>query len=225
MKLSDRGLFALALHEGIVPGPYWDSVRVLTYGIGHTAAAGEPNPADLPFGMPDDIDFAVKDAVEVFKRDVAKYEADVNGAVNVTMAQHEFDALVSFHYNTGGIRRATLTRKLNAGDREGAADAFMGWSKPDEIIPRRKEEQKLFRDGSYPSGRAIVWGCNESGAVLWKPQRTYAMSEFLALLRPPEPMPDPLPEPDKPMSGTRFAALLAALSAALAGGYHFFFGG
>ena len=40
MKTSDAGLFALALHEGIVPAPYKDSVGVLTYGIGHTLGAG-----------------------------------------------------------------------------------------------------------------------------------------------------------------------------------------
>ena len=40
MKTSDAGIFALALHEGIVPGPYRDSVGVWTYGIGHTLGAG-----------------------------------------------------------------------------------------------------------------------------------------------------------------------------------------
>ncbi len=44
-KVSDRGLLALVRHEGIVPGPYLDMKQVWTFGIGHTAAAGPPDPA------------------------------------------------------------------------------------------------------------------------------------------------------------------------------------
>ena len=47
MKTSDAGLFALALHEGIVPAPYRDSVGVWTYGIGHTLGAGYPDPEKM----------------------------------------------------------------------------------------------------------------------------------------------------------------------------------
>ena len=42
LNFSPRGIVALASHEGLVPGPYQDSVGVWTYGIGHTAAAGKP---------------------------------------------------------------------------------------------------------------------------------------------------------------------------------------
>ena len=56
MKTSDAGLFAIALHEGIVPGPYFDSVGVLTYGIGHTLGAGYPDPAKMQRGMPTNLD-------------------------------------------------------------------------------------------------------------------------------------------------------------------------
>ena len=41
MRTSDLGIIALLGHEGIVPGPYYDSVGVLTYGVGHTASAGK----------------------------------------------------------------------------------------------------------------------------------------------------------------------------------------
>jgi GH24 family phage-related lysozyme (muramidase) len=55
--------------------------------------------------------------------------------VKVPLAPHEFDALVSFHYNTGGIAKAALTRHLNAGNRVAAADAFLNWRRPASIIP------------------------------------------------------------------------------------------
>lgn len=96
MKTSDKGMIALMQHEGIVPAPYADSVGVWTYGIGHTAAAGAPDPKTLPMGMPDDLDAALREVMAVFKRDIATYEAAVNKAVKVPLEQHEFDALVSF---------------------------------------------------------------------------------------------------------------------------------
>ena len=52
MQMTDRGLLALVRHEGIVPGPYLDVKQVWTFGIGHTAAAGPPDPATMPRGMP-----------------------------------------------------------------------------------------------------------------------------------------------------------------------------
>jgi len=43
--------------------------------------------------------------------DLARYAAEVSAALGEAPAtQAQFDALVSFHYNTGAIGRATLTR-------------------------------------------------------------------------------------------------------------------
>ena len=183
MKTSDAGLFALALHEGIVPAPYFDSVGVKTYGIGHTAAAGAPDPASLPMGMPADLDAALRDVFDLFRRDVAKYEAAVNRAVKVPVTQAQFDALVSFHYNTGAIGRASLVKRLNAGDVAGAATGFLAWMKPPEIIPRRKAEQELFAKGVYPKGLVTVWQVSGAGRVIWKPARRLDMQQVLDLLR------------------------------------------
>ena len=49
MKTSDAGIIALISHEGIVPGPYKDSKGILTYGVGHTKAAGAPDPGSSKF--------------------------------------------------------------------------------------------------------------------------------------------------------------------------------
>lgn len=182
MRTSGEGIAALAAHEGIVPAPYLDSVGVWTYGIGHTKAAGSPDPASLPKGMPGDISAAITYAVEVFRGDLVKYENDVTRAVKVKLHQYEFDALVSFHYNTGGIFKANLTKKLNAGDRAGATKAFMGWKRPPEIIPRRKEEQRLFRDGVYSEKKIAVWRVGANGKLLGT-FRTCSQAEFLRLMR------------------------------------------
>ena len=162
MKMSNQGLAELAGHEGIVTSRYKDSVGIWTVGVGHTAAAGPPNPAT------DKRTYSVPELVELFRKDVAKYEADVLRAVKVRLSQTQFDALVSFHYNTGAIAKAKLTTLLNAGDYAAAANGFMGWSKPAEIIPRREKEQKLFRSGVYSNGgMASVYPATSAGAVQW----------------------------------------------------------
>ncbi|WP_245657054.1 lysozyme [Meinhardsimonia xiamenensis] len=158
-------MMALARHEGIVPAPYRDSGGTWTFGIGHTAAAGPPDPAGMPRGMPEDLDAALAQALELFRGDLRRVEREVLEAVRVPLAQHEFDALVSFHFNTGGIGRAALTRHLNSGDREAAARAFMGWRRPEAIIPRREAEQELFRTGRYVIGSVPVWRADERGQV------------------------------------------------------------
>lgn len=182
MKVSDAGVYAIALHEGIVPGPYRDSVGVWTWGIGHTVAAGLPDPARMARGMPNDLDKAIRDALAQFKADLAKYEGDVDRAVTTKISQHEFDALVSFHFNTGGIFRAQLTKALNAGDRAGAAKGFMSWLKPPEIKARREAERDLFVTGTYPGGAVNVWGVDSAGKVIWKPVRRLTMPQVLALM-------------------------------------------
>ncbi|WDA39921.1 lysozyme [Erythrobacter sp. BLCC-B19] len=73
--------------------------------------------------------------------------ATVIGAAPTTQSQ--FDALVSFHYNTGAIARATLTRKHIAGDHAGAAREFGRWNRAcghvmKGLIRRRAAEAELY---------------------------------------------------------------------------------
>jgi lysozyme len=149
--------------------------------------------------MPDDLDAALRDVFEVFRRDLVKYEQAVNRALRVpVIAQHEFDALVSFHYNTGGIARAKLTAHLNNGDRKAAAAAFMGWVRPPEIKGRRKAEQALFETGRYPEGNIPVFPVSSSGRVTFRAVRSVRPSEALALMsgtNPAPAQPDPAEQP------------------------------
>jgi len=214
MKLSDAGIYALALHEGIVPGPYLDSVKVWTYGIGHTSAAGAPHPATMARGMPADLDAEIREVIQLFKQDAAKYEADVARAVKVPLKQHQFDALVSFHYNTGAIGRASLVKKLNAGDYAGAGAGFMAWLKPPELRKRREAERDLFLHGTYPGGAVNVWGVDKAGNVIWKPVKRLTMPQFMALAGRPL---SPTPVDDSPAPDTDGKGLWATLIMALAG--------
>ena len=83
--------------------------------------------------------------------DVARHAADVVRALgDAPTTQAQFDALVSFHYNTGAIGRATLTRKHLAGDFAGASLEFMRWNRAAGrvmagLTRRREAEARLYR--------------------------------------------------------------------------------
>ena len=85
------------------------------------------------------------------ERDLARYAADVAEAIgDAPTSQPQFDALVSFHYNTGAIARATLTRKHVAGDHAGAAAEFARWNRAggrvmNGLTRRRAAESALYR--------------------------------------------------------------------------------
>jgi len=82
--------------------------------------------------------------------DLARYAAEVAAALgDAPTTQPQFDALVSFHYNTGAIARATLTRKHRAGDWQGAAREFARWNRAGGrvlkgLVRRRAAEAELY---------------------------------------------------------------------------------
>lgn len=152
MKTSLNGLCAILAHEAIVLRTYDDGVGVLTIGAGHTAMAGDPKPVP-------GLKISITEAINIFREDLVKYEADVKRSVRVPLEQHQFDALVSWHYNTGSISTATLTKKLNNRDIEGAAKEFKRWNKGGGkvlrgLVKRRKEETAIFSNGDY--GNAAI---------------------------------------------------------------------
>ncbi len=83
--------------------------------------------------------------------DLARYSAEVSRALGeAPTSQHQFDALVSFHYNTGAIARATLTRLHLAGNYDGAAAEFGKWVNAGGrrlagLVRRREAEAALYR--------------------------------------------------------------------------------
>lgn len=84
---------------------------------------------------------------------LASYAAEVAKTLGATpTSQAQFDALVSFHYNTGAIGRATLTKKHCAGDFAGAEREFARWNRAGGrvmrgLVRRREAEAALYRQG------------------------------------------------------------------------------
>jgi lysozyme len=173
-RTSDKGLIEIIAHEAIVLSPYRDVKDIWTIGIGHTAMAGGINPAKFTGKL------TLAGALLVFRTDLAKYEQRVRQAFTRPLTQYQFDAAVSFDFNTGAIDRATWVETFNAGDRDVAVSQIMNWQKPPQIIPRRKKEQLLFASGKYSAnGTATVYPANNSGLVLWSQGRQVNLDGLL----------------------------------------------
>lgn len=90
------------------------------------------------------------------REDLERYAAEVIAALGPAIrstSQAQFDALVSFHYNTGAIARATLTRKHIAGDFAGAKAEFARWTRAggrvlQGLVNRRAAEAELYGSAS-----------------------------------------------------------------------------
>ena len=89
--------------------------------------------------------------LKITSEDIARFATEVDRALGDSpTGQNQFDALVSFHYNTGAIRRATLTRRHCAGDCAAAATEFARWNRAGGrvlpgLVKRRAAEAALYR--------------------------------------------------------------------------------
>ncbi len=89
------------------------------------------------------------------ERDLARYAAEVASAIRgAATTQPQFDALVSFHYNTGAIARATLVRKHLAGDHAGASAEFARWNRAGGRIMRGLARRRAAEAALYAGDRA-----------------------------------------------------------------------
>lgn len=85
--------------------------------------------------------------------DVARHAREVTAALGgAPTSQAQFDALVGFHYNTGAIGRATLTRLHRSGDHARAAAEFARWNRAGGrvlkgLVRRREAEARLYLSG------------------------------------------------------------------------------
>lgn len=142
MVTSPTGRDVLVAREALRTKAYQDSRGTWTIGVGHTSMAGPPQ-------VTPDLVLSREDCLTLFSKDLLKYETPVNQAVKVALDDHEFDALVSMCYNIGpawflGARQGTFMKLLNKGDKKGCAAAMLAYSKPPEILSRRRGEQYQF---------------------------------------------------------------------------------
>jgi lysozyme len=147
MNISQKGIDLVKHFEGLFLKAYLCPANVWTIGYGHTGI--KHNDGTVRAGRA----ITKKQAEQLLADDLnAKYAPDVERFITVPLNQDQFDALVSFHFNTGALGKSTLRRKLNQGDYKGAAAEFARWTRGGgKILPglvrRRRAERKLFESG------------------------------------------------------------------------------
>jgi lysozyme len=158
MGLSRAGAELIARFEGFVPRPYNDAAGHATIGFGHLIHHGPVTAADRAhWGT-----ISRERGLVLLSEDARGAAQAVEQHVRVPLSREQFDALVSFVFNvgTGAFGSSTLLRKLNAGDRHGAADEFLRWSRAGgRVLPgllsRRRAERALFLS-SEASPQAVL---------------------------------------------------------------------
>lgn len=140
--LTDSTLQLIKKFEGFSEFPYRDA-RGYSIGYGHYMG-----PVVTISQISD------SDAYDLLRSDVQTASDAVKATIKSALSQNQFDALTSFTYNVGvnAFRNSTLTKKVNAGDMEGAASEFLRWNKSNgEVLAaltnRRQSESQLFLAG------------------------------------------------------------------------------
>lgn len=153
-------------YEGFRSRPYLCPAHIWTIGYGHVLyqeqirlpvvrVEGKETPMirrEMPLKPEDNRVWTKTEIDELFRADVESFERGVLRLVPGCVGrQGSFDALVSFAFNAGlgNLQRSTIRMRANRGDWEGAAEAFMAWTKGGgKVLPglvkRREAERSLF---------------------------------------------------------------------------------
>ena len=146
MKVSDKAIKLIKHHEGVRSKPYKCPAGLWTVGVGHLIGDGKSLPESW------NRTFTNEEIDGLLKRDLNRFELGVCKMLpNLSLRQHEFDALVSFSFNLGlgTFQRSTIRQALLRGDKEAAMESLMKYCKAGGKIlkgleNRRKDERKLF---------------------------------------------------------------------------------
>lgn len=150
MRTSQNGFALVKAFESCMaaiktrPGffkPYKDAVGILTIGWGHTNH-------HLPRFDGNTI-WSQQQCDDALAGDMQVFERWVSNLAKVTLTQNEFDALVSWSFNTGGPATATLWKKLNAGNKAAVPAELAKWNRGGGkvlagLTRRRKAEGLMF---------------------------------------------------------------------------------
>lgn len=156
MKVSARAIDMIKHHEGVRFRPYRCPALLWTTAIGHVidqkhigVKLEERKNLPIPDGWDRTLSMAEVD--QILSDDLATFERGVLRLCPSDLTQSRFDAFVSFSFNVGlgNLQRSSIRMKHNRGDFDGAAEAFMQWTKAGGrelpgLVKRRKDERALY---------------------------------------------------------------------------------
>ena len=165
MKISQAGIDLMHRFEGCRNRPYLCPAHIWTVGYGEVLYQEQIRlpvvrvegytgmiRKEMPLKPEDNRVWSKEEINQLFERSIERFERGVLRLVpSVVGRQGAFDALVSFAFNAGlgNLQRSTIRIKANRGDWEGAAEAFMAWTKGGGrvlpgLVKRRQAERALF---------------------------------------------------------------------------------
>ncbi len=140
MNISNEGISLIKKFEGCELESYQDAVGVLTIGYGHTKNIKE--------GMT----ISKEQADNMLLNELDEYCEYVEKAVDVTLKQCEFDALVAWTYNLGptNLNKSTMLKKLNNKEYQDVPHEIKRGNKAggkvfQGLVRRREAESLLFQ--------------------------------------------------------------------------------
>ena len=137
-KLSKEGRQLVIEGEGLRRNLYRDINGHETIGIGHKITDEEKESGLLSIGSAEvefyDKTLTLNQVYQLFHQDSHTRVKQLNKLINdnnLTLEQHEFDALFDMLYNIGQTRfvKSTFWRRILTGDMEGVPDAIGMWNK------------------------------------------------------------------------------------------------
>ena len=146
-KINEAGRELVKSFEGLRLDSYRCSAGVATIGWGHTGP-------DVQIPMT----ITLEEAETLLSGDLARFERGVEAMLTgYEASDNEFSALVSFAFNVGlaNLATSTLLKRHKAGNRMGAANAFLAWDKARNpatgklrqlpgLLRRREAERRLY---------------------------------------------------------------------------------
>jgi len=146
VNVSKAAIALIKHHEGVRSRPYRCPANLWTVGVGHLIGDGKL--------LPDSYNrtFSQEEIDGILKSDLRRFELGVCKMLpNVSLRQHEFDALVSFCFNLGlgCFQRSTIRQALLRGNKKAAMDSLVKYCRAGGKILRglqirRLDERALF---------------------------------------------------------------------------------
>ena len=168
MKTGQAGIELMHQFEGRKLRPYLCPAHLWTIGYGHVLYQDQIKlpvvrkdgytgiiRKEYPLAAKDNRAWTQEEVDRLFEDDLVSFERGVlRMSPNLTGNQSRFDAVVSFSFNAGvgNYQRSTIRIRNNRNDYEGAAEAFMMWTKGGGkelpgLVRRRKAERALYLRG------------------------------------------------------------------------------
>lgn len=140
MKQSPKGRKLTQAREGLRLVAYRDGGGVWTLGYGHTK------------GVKEGMTCTEAQAEAWYDSDITEAEHEVDLYVTAPLTQNQFDALVDWTFNLGGmnLRSSTMLKRINNKDWDKVTMEMLRWDHDNGkvvkgLTERRQEEVKLWK--------------------------------------------------------------------------------